>query len=915
MLPVTSLLTAQSETFTPAASAPLRETTFTDAASATVWTVTETPGCALPALRKTVAGRLTMTVSASGVTNLFAYDALNRQTAAIDGRGNTNSVQYNAVGQISSTADASGATTTYGRDTRGRATAVTDALGNTVHTAYDSAGNITAQWGAAYPVAYGYDTQNRRTLMITPGNAESSGAIGSWRLSEILWYLYIANPDDPEGYPYQFVVTQWQHDPATGLRTDKVYADGASESYTFTPDGKPLRTTWARGDWKENQYDALGDLSGVSYSDDTPAVTCGRDRLGQVSAVTDASGIHLFTRNPDGSVSSEGLLSFDVDDLFTLHEFHDGFGRSSGYLLMRSNTATGISADVTGADLAYDHANRLSEIAVPDVPVPFRYGYLPGTDLVATQSMPSGVSRATLYEPLRNLPKNFIHRRPNGTVFNTRAFTRDALARVTEAVRFRPGTSPALQTDTFAHNGRSELIQAAVGTDAYAYAFDDTGNRGWSAENAATNVYAANPLNQYAAIGTFSPGYDADGNAVLVRTSTGVWHVTYNADNRPVCYSNDTAVVTLGYDYLGRCFRRTVSEWNPASAEFQVSSFQRYLYRGYLRIAALDMLNAAAAIHTVVWDPSEPAATRPLLLQTPSGWFTCGFDQVKNVTELFDSAGNIAATYDYSPFGENMTASGPAAAFNPFRFSSEAWDVTLGLVYYNWRHYNPLDGRFVNRDPIGENGGLNLYGFVENDPVDKWDVLGLSVSPAVLEEILATIGAALFGSRIMDEAAFLYYGGRENFIQATGRELYSRGALAGRMWDRAVSGKYAPGTVHGDLLKIDQSNQTLWGNAVDVIKNSATYKDKVQFIQKRIKEGTSPNGYINIEFNSPSSLASSIHGAQIHYKCYKCELVLTIQDEYNFDRKHMWRRLQEERYIIPYNIIILMPTEKCGGGK
>jgi RHS repeat-associated protein len=225
-----------------------------------------------------------------------------------------------------------------------------------------------------------------------------------------------------------------------------------------------------------------------------------------------------------------------------------------------------------------------------------------------------------------------------------------------------------------------------------------------------------------------APRHDADGNQTIVRTSTGVWHVSYNADNRPVCYSNDTAVVTLGYDYLGRCFRRAVSEWSPASSEFPVSSFQRYLYRGYLRIAALDMLDNAAVIHTAVWDPTEPAATRPFLLQTPSGWYTYSFDQVKNVTELFDSSGSIAGTYDFGPFSETLSASGSAAALNPFRFSSEVWDNILGLAQYNYRPYNPLEGHFITRDPIEEEGGLNLYGFVENDPVNRWDCLGLKLS-------------------------------------------------------------------------------------------------------------------------------------------------------------------------------------------
>jgi uncharacterized protein RhaS with RHS repeats len=47
------------------------------------------------------------------------------------------------------------------------------------------------------------------------------------------------------------------------------------------------------------------------------------------------------------------------------------------------------------------------------------------------------------------------------------------------------------------------------------------------------------------------------------------------------------------------------------------------------------------------------------------------------------------------------------------------------LVDYTFRPYNPLDGHFISRDPIGEDGGLNLYGFAGNDPVNRFDVLGL----------------------------------------------------------------------------------------------------------------------------------------------------------------------------------------------
>ena len=61
-----------------------------------------------------------------------------------------------------------------------------------------------------------------------------------------------------------------------------------------------------------------------------------------------------------------------------------------------------------------------------------------------------------------------------------------------------------------------------------------------------------------------------------------------------------------------------------------------------------------------------------------------------------------------------------------FRFSSEYHDSETNLVYYNYRYYSPELGRWLNRDPIDEMGGANLYGMVFNDTVNLWDYLGLN---------------------------------------------------------------------------------------------------------------------------------------------------------------------------------------------
>ncbi|MBQ8723599.1 MAG: RHS repeat-associated core domain-containing protein, partial [Opitutales bacterium] len=124
------------------------------------------------------------------------------------------------------------------------------------------------------------------------------------------------------------------------------------------------------------------------------------------------------------------------------------------------------------------------------------------------------------------------------------------------------------------------------------------------------------------------------------------------------------------------------------------------------------------------------------------------------------------AHYDYAPFGattrthRDSTASFDIVSLNPFRFSSEYYDSELDLVYYNYRHYSPGLGRFLSRDPIAEQGGLNLYAFVENN-TNSYDVLGrqccvIIVHPGTYEDVR---DPSMFGHAILDcgENAYLSF--------------------------------------------------------------------------------------------------------------------------------------------------------------
>ena len=93
----------------------------------------------------------------------------------------------------------------------------------------------------------------------------------------------------------------------------------------------------------------------------------------------------------------------------------------------------------------------------------------------------------------------------------------------------------------------------------------------------------------------------------------------------------------------------------------------------------------------------------------------------KNICEVFNSSGYIGTAYTYTPYGE-VTSSG--STVQPIQWSSEYSDTELGLVYYNYRHYNPSDGRWIRRDIIEEQNSLNMYLIGSNTVIYHTDYLG-----------------------------------------------------------------------------------------------------------------------------------------------------------------------------------------------
>ena len=222
--------------------------------------------------------------------------------------------------------------------------------------------------------------------------------------------------------------------------------------------------------------------------------------------------------------------------------------------------------------------------------------------------------------------------------------------------------------------------------------------------------------------------HDADGNLI----SDSLWTNRWDGENRRTTVESRAGILPAinclkeDWAYLpdGRWIQRIVSTNNGSS--WITSSTNRYVWDGQALLAVLDHTNGVVTSFLRGIDlsgsPQGAGGVGGVLILTqrstsqPSSAFYC-FDGNGKVSALINATyGAEVARYDYDPFGQTIRADGTLAKINPVRFSTQYADDTTGELKYLYRDYRADTGRWLSRDPIAERGGLNLYGFVHNNP-------------------------------------------------------------------------------------------------------------------------------------------------------------------------------------------------------
>jgi len=123
------------------------------------------------------------------------------------------------------------------------------------------------------------------------------------------------------------------------------------------------------------------------------------------------------------------------------------------------------------------------------------------------------------------------------------------------------------------------------------------------------------------------------------------------------------------------------------------------------------------------------------------------FDHNTSVRELLDSSMNVASQYAYDPFGQASKLKG--SLDSDFRYAGYYQHSRSGLSSPMYKFYSPTLARFINRDPAGEGGGLNLYTYVLNDPIDSTDLSGLSPNDFVYDSVDSAVTAGFTENRAL----------------------------------------------------------------------------------------------------------------------------------------------------------------------
>ncbi|HEY2415142.1 MAG TPA: RHS repeat-associated core domain-containing protein [Pirellulaceae bacterium] len=623
---------------------------------------------------------------ADGSHVFFSYDTQGRlDESHQDGNAQKITFAYGGLGQVSET-DALGATTTDLFDNHGQIAQTEDPLHRRTFQQFDANGVLVATIDAAgQRFTYGYDQSGNLASITDPlGHTvryEFNGLRGT--LSKVT---------DANGNSVRFVHAY------NGKLTSTIYADGLTEANAYDLVGNLTQSTDRKGQTTSYTYDSAGRMLTESFAD-ASKITYAYDGHGNLTSAVDTA---------NGTVT----LAYDAHDRLTEVDY------PAGKLLKYQYDAAGRRAqmiDQTGftVNYEYDSAGRFVGLTDGSNAAIVSYTY-DDADQLQRKDNANGTYTTYQYDLVGQL-QHLINFAPDNSVSSRFDYTHDALGNVTSMTTLDGQW-------TYGYDANGQLLHAvfvstnpaAVANQDLQYTYDAAGNRTSTIINGVTTAYTTNNLNQYTAIGTDSLQYDRNGNLITSTDNGASTTYTYDVRDRLTAVSAPGDNWSYQYDALGHL----------ASQTHNGQAIQNLVDDAGLGdvVAQFDGTGALLAHFTY----GDSLVSR---IDAGGAKSYYNFDASANAISMTGAGGTIQSSYRYLPFGSLLTSSETVA--NSFQFDGQEGVQASGpgLHFSRARYYDAVAGRFFQMDPAGIDGGLNLYAYAENTPINDSDPSGLAGKP------------------------------------------------------------------------------------------------------------------------------------------------------------------------------------------
>ena len=234
--------------------------------------------------------------------------------------------------------------------------------------------------------------------------------------------------------------------------------------------------------------------------------------------------------------------------------------------------------------------------------------------------------------------------------------------------------------------------------------------------------WSRNALHQLLAHEEGGYTYDPNGNRQTKTTTTGTVRYIYDAQDRLVQVLSPHQKAEYTYDESNRRLSKTL--YSPAGTGWHKEKTERYLYQGHIEIGCYDEEDRLISYRLLGRNDQAIAVEIGNEIYAPV------HDHLGHVSALiYASDGTVFETYRYSAFGEEQIFDSwgqqKAGSSNPWRYAGKRKDEETGFIYFGLRYYDPVAQSWITPDPIGREGGPNLYAYVLNNPLYYFDQLGL----------------------------------------------------------------------------------------------------------------------------------------------------------------------------------------------